>query len=251
MADSDSDFVLSISPHDYTKNLNKLNYDRQRFIAKVYTILTTQLAYTFILTEIFVSNESIKNYVQGNTAMLVTAIIIPIIMILGLLCFYDTVKTTPCDYIYLTIFTIFEGYVVAISASYYDASSVMLAILITLIITVVLTIYAWQTKVDYTIFGGFLLMGLTSLLVFGILLAIFCSSDTGTCAVLNILYASIGAFIMAAYIIVDTQMIMDGSHQQHFDDDEYVLASINLYLDVIQLFLKILYLISRVKGEKK
>ena len=53
--------------------------------------------------------------------------------------------------------------------SFYDTNVVIMAEVITLSITVALTIYALQTKYDFTDKGGYLLAALIGLLVFGIL----------------------------------------------------------------------------------
>ena len=51
-----------------------------------------------------------------------------------------------------------------------------------------------------------------------------------------------GAGLFSVFIIVDTQMIM-----RKLSSDEYVLGAINLYLDILNLFLYIL----RILGERK
>ena len=46
--------------------------------------------------------------------------------------------------------------------------------------------------------------------------------------------------ISIVYIVYDTQLIVGGEHKIMFHTDDYVLASVSLYLDVINLFLMIL-----------
>jgi hypothetical protein len=50
-------------------------------------------------------------------------------------------------------------------------------------------------------------------------------------------------FIFGIYVIVDTQMIM-GSHKYGITMDDYILGALILYIDIIQLFLYILRLLS-------
>jgi len=45
----------------------------------------------------------------------------------------------------------------------------------------------------------------------------------------------------SAYIIYDTQLIL-GNRAREFSIDDYILAAMNLYLDIINLFLEILRL---------
>ena len=48
-----------------------------------------------------------------------------------------------------------------------------------------------------------------------------------------------GVLLWTAYIVVDVQMIVGGSHHKYqFEEDEHVFATINLYLDIINLFIK-------------
>lgn len=52
----------------------------------------------------------------------------------------------------------------------------------------------------------------------------------------------LGAFVFAGYIIYDTQMIM-----KHLCPEEYVIAVLNLYMDIINLFIKILRILNSMK----
>ena len=52
-----------------------------------------------------------------------------------------------------------------------------------------------------------------------------------------------GALIFSLYIIYDTQLMMGGKHKYALDPEEYVFASLNIYLDVINLFLYILMIV--------
>jgi FtsH-binding integral membrane protein len=76
-------------------------------------------------------------------------------------------------------------------------------------------------------------------MIFGIFCGIFSSE------ILNGVYASLGAVIFSCYIVVDTQLMMGGKHKYAIDPEEYVYASLNLYLDIINLFLMILSLVGR------
>lgn len=51
----------------------------------------------------------------------------------------------------------------------------------------------------------------------------------------NAIYGAIGAIIFAGYIVYDTDNLI-----KRFTYDEYIWASVNLYLDILNLFLTIL-----------
>ena len=54
------------------------------------------------------------------------------------------------------------------------------------------------------------------------------------------------AGIYSVYILIDTQLVLGGKNKE-LTLDNYVLGAMILYVDIIQLFLKILQLL----GEKK
>jgi FtsH-binding integral membrane protein len=61
---------------------------------------------------------------------------------------------------------------------------------------------------------------------------------------LNNLLCALGVIIFGIYIIIDTQMII-GSHKYGIGMDDYILGALILYIDIIQLFLYILRLLSK------
>lgn len=47
------------------------------------------------------------------------------------------------------------------------------------------------------------------------------------------------------YLVYDTQLIIGGQHKRmQFDMDDYVLAALSIYLDIINLFILILRLLN-------
>merc|ERR1719348_1558950 len=109
----------------------------------------------------------------------------------------------------------------------------MLAVGITAAVTFGLTVFSFQTKIDFTRFGGALIV---------LMIAGMCLLFTNL-RVADIIYSSCGAFLFSLYIIYDTQMMMGGKHKYSVSPEEYIFAALNLYLDIINLFLFILRII--------
>ena len=57
-----------------------------------------------------------------------------------------------------------------------------------------------------------------------------------------------GVLIYSIYLIYDTQLIM-GNVGIQYNIDDYCFAALNLYIDIIYLFLKLLQLIAALKGK--
>ena len=58
----------------------------------------------------------------------------------------------------------------------------------------------------------------------------------------ELVYAIAGALLFSAFIVFDTHMLM-----HKLSPEEYILASINLYLDMINLFIEILRILDAMK----
>lgn len=141
----------------------------------------------------------------------------------------------------LFIFTIAEGFLLGVSASYYQQDAVLMAVGITAAVCLALTLFAFQTKYDFTMMGGILLVAVIILMVFGIV-AIFVHNK-----IVQLVYASLGALIFSIYLIYDTQLMMGGKHKYSISPEEYVFAALNLYLDIINIFMYILAIIGHAR----
>ena len=62
-------------------------------------------------------------------------------------------------------------------------------------------------------------------------------------------YGSIGALIFSLYIVYDTQLMMGGKHKYALSPEEYIFAALNIYLDVINLFMYILMIVGFSRGD--
>ncbi|RWS24838.1 lifeguard-like protein, partial [Leptotrombidium deliense] len=147
-------------------------------------------------------------------------------------------RSFPANFICLGIFTIGESFMLMMVGATTKPEIVWWAVLITAVVCIALTIFAFQTKIDFTVFNGLMFVLLIVLIVMGIIM-MFVKSD-----LLRVVYAALGAFIFSAYLVIDTQMIIGGNHKYQMSPEDYVFAAITLYVDIINLFLMILSLLN-------
>ncbi|XP_050300697.1 protein lifeguard 1 isoform X3 [Anthonomus grandis grandis] len=210
---------------------------RRGFIRKVYSILMVQLAITCAFIALFSFEPKTKHFVQTTPSLFFVALALMIVAIITLACCGEVRRKAPMNYIVLFIFTIAEGFLLGVSASTYDQDAVIMAAGITTVVCLALTLFAFQTKYDFTMMGGILLVAVVVLFMFGIL-AIFIHNK-----IFQLVYASLGALIFSFYLIYDTQMMLGGKHKYSISPEEYVFAALNLYLDIINIFMYILAII--------
>uniref|UniRef100_A0A0K8TNG4 Putative n-methyl-d-aspartate receptor glutamate-binding subunit n=1 Tax=Tabanus bromius TaxID=304241 RepID=A0A0K8TNG4_TABBR len=210
---------------------------RRGFIRKVYSILSVQLLITCGVIALFVFHEKTKFWVMRNTYVFYIALGVMLVTMIMLVCCGDLRRKSPTNLIVLGIFTLAESLLLGISAARFNSEEVLMAVGITAAVCIGLTLFALQTKWDFTVCGGVLFVALIIFFIFGIV-AIFFSSRT-----LSLVYSSLGALLFSFYLIYDTQLMLGGKHKMSISPEEYVFAALNLYLDVIQIFMYILSII--------
>ncbi|MCJ1379218.1 hypothetical protein MMC17_002318 [Xylographa soralifera] len=204
---------------------------RMQFIRKVYSILTVQLLATVALSSISYFSTSYKSWIQSNTWMMWLSLFGAIAFML--LTFWKR-KSYPTNLIFLTGFTALEAYSISVIVSFYNSKIVLEALILTLGIFLALTLFACQTKYDFTSWAPYLFGGLWALILFGFMGAFFPYNSTA-----ELIYGGLAALIFSGYILVDTQLVM-----RHYHVEEEIAAAISLYLDVINLFLAILRILN-------
>jgi len=105
-----------------------------------------------------------------------------------------------------------------------------------------LTIYAYTTKTDVTMWGGILVCVSIGLLIF-VLLAVWLRSNWLYIALCSCLVVLFGIFL-----VYDTQLII-GKKRHQLSEDDYILGALMLYLDIILIFTYILDLLRAVSNQ--
>lgn len=219
---------------------------RKGFIVKTYGILLSQLAMTcFFILLTFI--PAIKQYVTVNLinqpiilVFLIIFLIVTIVVCIVFSCCRETARSVPTNYILLFSFTLCMSFYCFLLCSFYETKYVISAALLTFGATVGLTVYAAKTKTDFTFCGAFLFAFIFILVLTGLL---FWWVE-GT-----VIYLMLGVLIYSLYLIYDTQLII-GNKTYQYNVDDYCLAALNLYIDIIYMFIKILQIIAILQGKR-
>uniref|UniRef100_A0A286XQP8 Transmembrane BAX inhibitor motif containing 1 n=1 Tax=Cavia porcellus TaxID=10141 RepID=A0A286XQP8_CAVPO len=206
------------------------------FIAKVFFLLSAQLLITAIITGTFVFWKDLRVWVVTHPWFIYSLFPAFFIVFIILACCGNIRREVPANYILLGLFTILQGLLLGTVSVFYRAEEVLWATAATTLVTTALTIFALQTKWDFTWLNGMLCVSLCVLMIYGILV-IFVRSYW-----LHLLYAALGTLLFSLYLVMDVQLIVGGRHSE-IDPEEYVFAALEIYLDIINLFLFILQLI--------
>lgn len=213
---------------------------RLGFVRKVYGLLSAQLLLTVAIAGPLSQAQA---FVHKNPWLLWVSMGMTICTLCAMMCCGEVLRQFPTNYIVLFVFTAFEGVLVGFVSAQYTWQSVVLAAGMTFAIFLCMTVYAFNTKTDFTGLGPYLFAALFAFCIFGMTLSVlaFCGVNIKWAMMV---YDVLGVLLFTFYIVFDTQLILGeyGGHQTQFGIDDYVLAALTLYLDIINLFLHILSL---------
>ncbi|KAF1878561.1 hypothetical protein Lal_00047230 [Lupinus albus] len=242
---------------------------RWSFIRKVYSIIAIQLIATVAVGFFVLTVHPVANFFLGSTAGLVVYILIifvPFITLCPLSYYY---QKHPVNYLLLAIFTISIAFAVGLSCAFTDEQTsifelenvmgvldmirndciggekldvvfslrdekvILEAVILTAVVVIALTLYTfWAASrgQDFNFLGPFLFGAVIVLIVFGFIQVLFPLGKIST-----MIYGCIAAIIFCGYIVYDTDNLI-----KRYSYDEYIWASVSLYLDIINLFLSLL-----------
>ncbi|KAL1290463.1 hypothetical protein HN51_064882 [Arachis hypogaea] len=230
---------ISKKPHQYDVESGETlfpglspgeNQLRWGFIRKVYGILSFQIVLTTLVSLLTVLYSPLNDLLRGNSLLLLIVVFLPFIFLIPLLRYQ---QKHPHNYILLGLFTVSISLTVGISCANTEGKIVLEALILTSAVVSSLTGYTfWASKKgkDFSFLGPFLFTSLFTLFLVGMMQMFF---PFGPAA--HAIYGGIGAMIFSGYIIYDTDNLI-----KRFTYDEYIGASVTLYLDILNLFLAIL-----------
>ncbi|XP_016298627.1 protein lifeguard 4-like [Sinocyclocheilus anshuiensis] len=206
---------------------------RMDFLRKVYTILSLQIIVTTAVSALFMLCNPIKNFVHESPSLVLISAIGSLILLLALAVYRHQ---HPINLYLLLGFTLLESLSVATAVTFYEYSIVLQAFVLTSAVFLGLTAYTFQSKRDFSKLGASLFAGLW-ILIIASFMRLFFYNDT-----MELVFAGAGALLFCGFIIFDTHLLM-----HKLSPEEHVLASINLYLDIVNLFIYILRILDSMK----
>ncbi|KAF3336937.1 BI1-like protein [Carex littledalei] len=230
---------------------------RWGFVRKVYGILCAQLLLTTVVSAAVVFYPGLNSFLLNSPAAL-GVIILPLIctklqtiMIslifvnayFSVMCpLYIYQQRHPLNFVFLGLFTVFMSLSMGVVCANTDGKIVLEALVLTSVVVASLTGYSfWAARKgkDYSYSGPVLLAGLNVLLVTSLIQLFFPLGST-----MLAISGAAGAVIFSGFIVYDTETLI-----KRYTYDEYIWASVVLYLDILNLFLEILKILRSVQSD--
>ncbi|XP_029358718.1 fas apoptotic inhibitory molecule 2b [Echeneis naucrates] len=206
---------------------------RQTFIRKVYAILMVQLLVTVAVVCLFTFCAPVRFFIQTHPGLYMASYLMFLFTYIALSCCGDLRRQFPWNSILLVLFTLSMAFMMGFMSSFYNTKSVALCLGITALVCLSVTIFSFQSKVDVTSCQGILFSLCMVMLFCAIALSIVV--PFGYVPWLHAIYAVIGAILFTLFLAFDTQMLL-GNKRYTISPEEYIFATLSIYLDIIYLF---------------
>ncbi|KAF7458771.1 nmda receptor glutamate-binding chain [Cryptosporidium felis] len=214
---------------------------RNGFIRRVYMLVGLQILIDIIVTLSVIFIPQLNHFMKGNSNFARAALLVSIVLtvILYIPMFYPdsclnnhSVKMTV-----FFLFTICEAATISLLTSFVKPKYVLLALLITSISVVSLTLFSFQTKYDFTSFSSFLFYSVIGFSIFSLIYLFFPVYKP-----VEILLGLVGTVLFSFGLVVSTQSVI-GSGKQVIYEDDSVMAALLIHCYIIDIFISVLRLI--------
>ncbi|THG06143.1 protein LIFEGUARD 2-like [Camellia sinensis] len=206
---------------------------RWAFIRKIYSILALQLLITIAVAAVVITVRPVALFFSTTGAGLALYIIIIITPFIVLCPLYYYHQTHPVNYFLLGLFTVSLAFIVGLTCAFTNGKVILESVILTAAVVISLTLYTfWAARRghDFNFLGPFLFGAIFVLIIFALIQVLF---PLGKISVM--IYGCLASIIFCGYIIYDTDNLI-----KRYSYDEYIFASVALYLDIINLFLSLL-----------
>lgn len=212
-------------------NINRdENAMRWAFIRKVYIILSLQLILTAVVAGVVAFYHPVSEFLVRTPGLIIAMAFLPFILLCPLYCYSEK---HPINLVLLAFFTASLSLTIGMACAFTKGKVIWEAALLTAVVVISLTLYTfWAARRghDFSFLGPILFASLIIIIIFALIQIFF---PLGRLSYM--IYGGIASLIFSGYIIYDTDNLI-----KRYTYDQYIWASVSLYLDVINLFLSLL-----------
>lgn len=237
---------------------------RSAFVRKVFLLVFCELAVTIGIASVFMFVQPVKEYVAGSTVpctpepnvflrsdgtcykvgdgrwVFYTSWALSLVTLIALMCSSTLRKRVPWNYMAMFWFTIVMSVQVGCIVAYWDLSVVLIAVAVTGGAVLGVTLAALFIPFDLTSKGH--VLGMAAIVVFFTALITFFVGFFYISKWWYLTLSVIIALLFAAFLFYDIQMVV-GKGKYKMSPDDYVFAAVQIYLDIVIMFLNILNIV--------
>ena len=215
----------------YTGTLVRTGSERATLVKRTYGLVFVSVIVTMIGVAFCLSQPRVFEAVAQHPIITMLAMFAPLYMALR------ARRSFPQNIVLTLIFTFIEGIFIAPFLAFAETRTpgvIGQAGVLTLSTFGVLTLYAAVSKRDFSAWGSFFIVGLWVLIASSILNFFFQS------ALASLWIAGGTVLVFSGLLVFDTWRLLRSGQ---YGPDDYVAAAVNIYLDLLNMFLAIVSLL--------
>jgi len=242
--------------YDNTLDNNPNNYSsfdqfedkrlRKKFVRKTLFTFSLSLFTTLGFCIGFKNIPTIDSFVKSEVgeALYILSVSTTFLTMFVCLCCEDLLRKTPSKYIIYSLFVLAISYSLGITSLYIKSDILYISIIVTTGTTTSLILYSFIATTDFTEYYTYLVAIFMCLIFIGIVNIFFNNT------IIQIIISGGGALVFACFIVFDMQMILGQKHIKYkYSIDDFILAAMSLYLDVINMFLYIIQFLTLTSSD--
>lgn len=242
--------------YDNTLDNNPNNYSsfdqfedkrlRKKFVRKTLFTFSLSLFTTLGFCIGFKNLPNSNNFIKSELgeALYILSVSTTFLTMFVCLCSEDLLRKSPSKYIIYSLFVLAVSYSLGITSLYIRGDILYISIIITTGTTTSLILYSFIATTDFTEYYTYVVAIFMCLIFIGIVNIFFNNT------IIQIIISGGGALVFACFIVFDMQMILGQKHIKYkYSIDDFILAAMSLYLDVINMFLYIIQFLTLTSSD--
>ncbi len=212
-----------------TGSLVRTGEERATLVRRTYSLVFVSVLVTIFGASFALSQPALMQYVQEHPFISIIALIAPLLMATR------TRQQFPANIGFVLLFTFIEGIFIAPLLYFYGRTQPGLiaeAAGLTISAFAVLTIYSFASRRDFSAWGSFFIVGLW-VIIATMVINFFFRNQTA-----DLWLASAIVVVFSGLLVFDTWRL-----RNVYGPDDYVQAAVNIYLDLLNMFLAVVRLL--------
>ena len=211
-------------------------------LAKSFKLLALGLFITFVTAFTLSALPSVSNLFLENRFLVIGLVIAEVVAAISLSVGIRKMSASTLKILYF-LYSLLTGISFTAIFQYYDLSNVILVFAATALLFISFAYFAEKTNLDLTKFGPYLLVGLLGMVLMAVINILFLRSDS-----FSLLISVLGVLVFVLYIGYDVQNVLRLERENSIPEENLaIFGAFSLYLDFINLFVKLLRLIAKKK----
>lgn len=210
---------------------------QNKIYSKIYGWMFIGLLISFITGYYVSTNDNMLYNIYTNASLPIILFLVEIGVVLAISAGLNKFSTMTLKILYV-VYSLVTGVTLSTIFIAYRMDSIIYVFIVTSIMFAIMALIGHKTTIDITKIGTILLVGLLGIIIAS-LINLFIGSSS-----FDIMICIVGVIIFTIYIAYDVQVIK--SQLETIEEDRLVIyGALQLYLDFINIFLKILRLFGK------